>query len=71
MKESNALVLSCPMCDCEPDIWMPAEVSPGVEENVSVIDALVHGFRATGRPYYRCECGYEELVDPEAEAVAE
>jgi len=69
MNHSDALVLSCPVCESEPDIWMAAEVSPGVEKNVSVIDALVNGFRAAGRPYYRCECGYEELVDPEAHAA--
>ncbi|MEM7261385.1 MAG: hypothetical protein AAF488_05295 [Planctomycetota bacterium] len=64
---AESIVLSCPVCTEEPDIWMPAETGPGVEEHVPVIDALVHGFRALGRPYYRCDCGYEELVDPAAE----
>ncbi|MCA8960693.1 MAG: hypothetical protein KDC38_09280 [Planctomycetes bacterium] len=66
---AESIVLSCPLCECEPDIWLPAETEPGVVEHVSVVDALVLGFRAAGRPYYRCECGYEELVDPEAPTV--
>ena len=66
MENRDTAVVSCPMCESELEIYIRAEVTPGCHEDVSVLEAVLCDYIVGGRAFYHCDCGYQELLDPEA-----